>query len=98
MERSRIPNRLKKYRRMAGMSQRDVAEVLNTKTTVCISRWEKGICFPSLDVVFKLSLLYTTSPIHLYFDLWELLKQEISIQQTIEPGQDIFNANSPLIP
>ena len=64
---------------MAGLSQRTVAKLLNVSNTNCISRWEKGLTTPPLTIVLQLSIIYNTSPIHLYLELWESLKQDISL-------------------
>jgi hypothetical protein len=78
---------------MAGLSQRDVAALLQFKTTDCISRWEKGVGTPPVVILLQLSLLYAASPIHLYVDLWESLKQEISLQNS-PISEDIFITNT----
>lgn len=77
MEHSRIPNSLKRYRRLAGLTQKEVASILGLKKTSCISRWEKGLSFPSIKHVFQLSLLYKTQPDNLYDELWSRLNEEI---------------------
>jgi len=75
MER-RIPNRLKRYRRLAGHSQKEASQIVGLAGTCSLSRWEKGRGFPSIPMLFKLSLLYKTHPIHLYQDLWQTIKYE----------------------
>jgi transcriptional regulator with XRE-family HTH domain len=75
MDRSRIPNRLKKYRRLADLSQKEVATMLGLKNTSCIFRWEKGLGFPGIIHLFQLSFLYKTIPDHLYFEVYESVKQ-----------------------
>ncbi|MFP5041661.1 helix-turn-helix transcriptional regulator [Parasediminibacterium sp. JCM 36343] len=77
MEHGRIPNSLKRYRRMAGISQTEVAGMLGLKKTSCVSRWERGAAFPSTVHLLQLSLLYKTLPSNLYADLWDILKGEI---------------------
>lgn len=77
MEVGRIPNRLKKYRRLAGYSQKEVSAKLGLRNGCYISRWEKGLGYPSIPALFKLSGLYHTHPIHLYPELWQSIKREL---------------------
>ncbi|MBX7109624.1 MAG: helix-turn-helix domain-containing protein [Chitinophagales bacterium] len=65
-----IPNSLKKYRRITGYTQKEVAKILEFKSTSRISRWEKGESMPSVKNLLKLSFLYATLPNDLYYDLW----------------------------
>ena len=79
--RRHIPNRLRKHRKLMGYTQKDVALLLGLHNTNRISRWEKGLCFPSVVNLIKLSIIYRTFPNELYFDLLlelrhELLKKE----------------------
>ena len=73
----RIPNSLKKYRKAAGLKQKDVAKILGLKSTSMISRWEKGVCLPKLLNIFRLALLYRTMVDALFMDLRTSLKEEI---------------------
>jgi transcriptional regulator with XRE-family HTH domain len=91
MEQGRIPNRLKKYRRLAGFSQCEAAELLDLKNTSCISRWEKGKSVPSLRYIFKLSLLYRTHPVHLYPDIWQQLKKELQEKESSVSAKSLIN-------
>jgi transcriptional regulator with XRE-family HTH domain len=77
MENGRIPNRLKKYRRLAGFSQTQVAQFLALQNSSCVSKWEKGLALPGIIQLFKLCLLYKTVPNHLYSELWQIIKQEM---------------------
>lgn len=83
MEVRRIPNSLKKYRRLAGLSQKEVAAFLGLQKSSCISRWEKGACLPGTAYLFRLSMLYKTVPNHLYYDFWQTLKKE-SLAKEVE--------------
>jgi transcriptional regulator with XRE-family HTH domain len=73
----RIPNSLKKYRKAAGLKQKEVAGLLGLKGSSMISRWEKGVCLPTLLNIFKLALLYRTMVDALFIDLRASLKEEI---------------------
>ena len=77
MEHRRIPNSLKKYRRMAGLSQKQVAAKLGIKKTNCICIWEKGYCLPATKYFLQLCLLYRASPENLYAELVQGLKEKL---------------------
>ncbi|RZK12931.1 MAG: XRE family transcriptional regulator [Flavobacterium sp.] len=78
MERGRrIPNRLVKYRKLAGYSQKRVARLLHLKNTASISRWEKGYTTPSVLQLLNLCVLYKIYPHHIYFEVWDTLKKEL---------------------
>src|SRR6266542_1577854 len=77
MEVGRIPNRLKKYRRLAGLSQKKVSKLLDV--SICsLSRWEKGHAMPNMLHVLQLCVLYRAYPHQLYFEVWEALKKEFA--------------------
>jgi transcriptional regulator with XRE-family HTH domain len=73
----KIPNNLRKYRKAVGLKQKEVAEILNLKGAGMISRWEKGICLPSLIYVIKLSGIYSVLVDALFFPLIRLIKRKI---------------------
>src|SRR5947209_7291446 len=77
----RFPNRLKKYRRLFCLSQKQVAGMLGLSDTSSLSRWEKGLCLPSLVFLFKLSKLYKALPNEMYFDLWQDISKEITTKE-----------------
>lgn len=81
MEQSRIPNSLKKYRRLAGYSQKQVAQILGLKQSSCISQWESGTSSPRVKQLFQLSFVYKTIPNHLYFDLCRTWKEECLLEE-----------------
>lgn len=79
---SPIANNLKKYRRIIGYSQKEVAKILGFKSTSRISLWEKGKAMPSIENILKLSALYSTLPNELYYNQWQLAK--LSVQKNKE--------------
>ena len=81
-----IPNCLRKYRKAIGLKQKDVAKILGLKNCGMISRWEKGVCLPSLLNAFKLAGLYCVLVDALFFPLIRLIKKEIMQRQ-----KDILN-------
>lgn len=78
-----IPNRLKRYRKSRGLSQKDVAQILGLKNSSMISRWEKGLALPSMLNAFKLALLYRIWTDNLYMDLLDALKGEIQMREDV---------------
>jgi len=81
VEYKRIPNRLRKYRKERGLKQKDVAKILGLKNCGMISRWEKGVCLPSLLNAFKLAGLYCVLVDALFFPLIRLTKRKIMERQ-----------------
>ncbi|MHC4455218.1 MAG: helix-turn-helix transcriptional regulator [Planctomycetota bacterium] len=73
----KISNCLRKYRKLKGLKQKDVARILKLKSTSMISRWEKGTVLPNSLNIFRLSLLYRTLIDVLFIDLMRLLKEDI---------------------
>ena len=73
---SKIPNYLKKYRRIRGLKQKDVAKILGIKSASIISRWEKGVCLPNTLNLFRLSILYRTMSDALFIDLMRDLRDD----------------------
>jgi hypothetical protein len=51
------------------LRQIDVAEMLGHTSADRISHWEKGLAAPGLVNLFKLSIIYDTSPEQLYAEL-----------------------------
>ncbi len=73
----RIPNLLRKYRRVRGLKQKDVARILDLRSASRISRWEKGLCLPSLANVLRLVVVYRVMVDVIYPDLLRDLREEI---------------------
>ncbi len=64
------PNCLRKYRKARGLSQKEVAKILELKSTGMISRWEKRTRPPKvLANVFNFAALYRTPVDALFIDL-----------------------------
>jgi transcriptional regulator with XRE-family HTH domain len=70
-------NNLKRYRRLLGYSQKDVATILGLKSTNRISNWEQGKAAPSIANLLDLSILYATLPAELYSDLYKIRRAKI---------------------
>lgn len=94
MEKCRFPNKLKRYRRLHSLSQKEVASLLGLKDTSPLSRWEKGKSFPSLINLFQLSRIYKTLPSELYIELWQTISKEIATKEAnLFAQQEPFTTN-----
>jgi len=72
-----IPSALRKYRRIRGLSQKQVAVILGLKTASRISRWERGDCLPSLVNAIRLATLYRTMVDGIFGDLVKAVRGEV---------------------
>lgn len=70
-------NNLRKYRRLRGLRQSDVAEILGIRSTGMISRWEKGVCFPDSLNMLKMAIIYRTMVDALFIDLVRMLREKL---------------------
>jgi len=77
MNQKTIPNTLKEHRQNTSLTQMQVAKKLGFTTAERISAWEKGLSFPHLKNVLKLSALYKTLPTDLYGELFDQVQNEI---------------------
>ncbi len=59
-------NRLRDYRKKKSLSQIEVAKKLGLDSHNRISRWEKGLSFPSVTNFLKICKLYKTNPNNIY--------------------------------
>jgi transcriptional regulator with XRE-family HTH domain len=92
MKGKRIPNSLKKYRKQAGLKQKEVAKIIGLKSSSLISRWERGICFPKPLNMFKLAILYQTMVDALFYDVRRALIEEIkeSKRNVMKEGENMM--------
>ena len=81
VEFKKIPNCLRKYRKAVGLKQKDVAEIMNLKSAGMISRWEKGVCLPSLLNAIKLAGSYSVLVDALFFPLIRMIKRKLMERQ-----------------
>lgn len=63
-----VPNRLRMYRRLLGLTQKEVGEQLGIDPD-WLSRWESGIVLPNLVSALHLSRLYRTTVDELFDEL-----------------------------
>lgn len=73
----RIPNLLRKHRRIRGFSQKQVAVLLGLKNASRVSRWESGECLPSALNIFRLSIIYRVLIDALFIDHIRELRKDI---------------------
>lgn len=73
MQNKPISNRLKEFRKKAGLRQIDVAERLGRDCADRLSRWENGTAVPSVVNLFKLAQLYQVRSDELYPELSQRL-------------------------
>ena len=71
-----LPNLLRKYRKVRGLQQGDAARLLGLSRSR-ISRWEKGMCLPTLANAIKLAILYRVMVDALFDDLVRVLHKEV---------------------
>jgi transcriptional regulator with XRE-family HTH domain len=87
---SKFSNNLKRYRHIAGYSQKEVAHILGFSYTATISKWEKGFLLPDTRYLFLLCHLYNAIPQELYGDLWQSLMEEIDVRKyKVLPKQSV---------
>lgn len=91
MEPGRFPNSLKKHRRIAGLTQVQVAAILELGNSTNISLWEKGKYLPNVKQLFQLCVIYNTSPEHLFGTLFQEVRQELFAQHEPIINKEIFN-------
>jgi DNA-binding XRE family transcriptional regulator len=76
-----IPNQLRKYRKARGLTQRTVARILGFADASSISRWEQGVCLPTMRNMFRLAAIYRTLVDALYIDVLRTIREEIRGQE-----------------
>ena len=80
-------NNLRDIRVSLGLKQTDVAAMLGHASPDRISHWEKGVAFPGMVNLFKLSLIYRVPPEQIYADLYKSLTDEL--QQKMAQNQSL---------
>jgi transcriptional regulator with XRE-family HTH domain len=72
-----IFNQLRKYRKARGLKQREAARILGFADASSLSRWENGVCLPSVINIFRLAALYRTMVDALYIDTLRAIRDEV---------------------
>lgn len=73
----RIPNLLRKYRKVRGLNQKQVAKILGLKSSSRICMWESGKKLPNVLNLLKLSVLYRTLIDGFFIDHVRILREGI---------------------
>src|SRR5271169_6942901 len=76
-----VPNCLRKFRKINGYTQREVATLTGICNASMVSRWENGHRFPDPQNIFRLAILYRTMADALYTDLVRELKREMQVRR-----------------
>ena len=79
-ENREFQNQLRRYRKLRGLTQREVSTILGFKSASKICRWENGVATPSLVSCIKLAVLYSTWVDGLYIDLVREIRTEVHTQ------------------
>jgi hypothetical protein len=66
---------------MRRLEQRDVAFILGHKNTSTVCEWENGLCMPTVQSLFYLSVIYRTNPFELYYQLREDIVASVSLKE-----------------
>ena len=61
-----IPNNLRALRKTAGLKQQELATKLGLIAFDRISRWERGLSYPSVEQLVKLCELFRVQPVDIY--------------------------------
>ena len=71
-----LPNLLRKYRKARGLTQKDVARILGMHRDR-VSRWEQGLCLPTLSNAFRLAAVYRVLMDALFDDLSRVIRKDV---------------------
>lgn len=71
-------NNLRRYRKRSGLEQKQLAFLLNQKSTDEVSRYETGIHRPNLETAFKLQVIFHVPIALIYHRLFEHCQVEIA--------------------
>jgi DNA-binding XRE family transcriptional regulator len=77
MGQGRIPNKLRRCRKLAGYNQQEVAQLLGHKSANRLCRWENGQSLPNLPNALKLGALYKILVEEIYFDMYQKQHDEL---------------------
>jgi len=76
-----IPNSLRRCRKVRGLSQKRVAQLMELKSTSMISRWEAGRCIPKTENLFDLAAVYRSTSEALYHDYVQERRHKIATRE-----------------
>lgn len=73
----KIPNHLRRYRKQMGLTQTETARLLGFAQATRLTKWEQGKSIPSIQNLFKLSVIYHCHPHELYLELFSELFEQL---------------------
>lgn len=76
-----ISNRLWKFRKRMGFTQRQVASILGYASPTPLSHYERGRKLPSLRTALKLEIVYRVPVAFLFPDLYGHLKADLRARE-----------------
>jgi transcriptional regulator with XRE-family HTH domain len=85
---TRIANQLRKYRKARGLKQHEAARILGLADASSLSRWEHGVCLPSVMNMFRMAALYGTLVDALYIDTLRSIRDEIQPRDVTLPNHE----------
>jgi transcriptional regulator with XRE-family HTH domain len=72
-----IFNNLRRYRKVRGLTQKQVAEILELNSTAMISRWETGLCLPDTMNLIRLTVVYRSSLDGLFMEFAKEIRKDL---------------------
>ena len=88
----KLPNNLKKYHKLRGLKQKDIAYLLGLKSASMICRWETGKSFPTTRRALQLTIIYRAEWDDLFSGLVHTIWEEVMITE----GQEWALRKKPL--
>ncbi len=85
-----ILNNLRRSRKVRGLTQKQVAQIMELKSTAMISRWEAGRCIPKTENLFDLAAVYRSTSEALYWDYVQERRQKITSREEMSGGNVIY--------
>jgi transcriptional regulator with XRE-family HTH domain len=87
-------NKIASFRRRRGLSQRQMASLLDNRSHAALWTYEQGAVVPSLESALKLEIILRTPVAFLFPSLYESLRNEIRAKEEKMAGygqQDLFD-------
>jgi len=85
-----IPNSLRRCRKVRGLSQKRVAQIMELKSTAMISRWEAGRCIPKTENLFDLAAVYRSTSEALYWDYVQERRHKIASREELSGAHVLY--------
>jgi transcriptional regulator with XRE-family HTH domain len=82
-------NKLRHYRTKRKHTQQYIADILGIDSTSRLSSWEQGKTLPSLQNIFKLSIIYEVPIETLYRSLFNKLKRHYELYYSFSQRKEL---------